>query len=96
MYYCDRCGVLLHKDNNKKGFAICDTCNDILVKEVQEHIMNNRSKASAKYNKENTTQLLIRLNKKTDADIIAHLSDQDSKQGYIKELIRYDMKYFEK
>ena len=58
--------------------------------------MNNRSKASAKYNKENTIQLLIRLNKKTDSDIITHLADQDSKQGYIKELIRYDMKYFEK
>ena len=61
--------------------------------------MNNRSKASAKYNKENTTQVLLRLNKKTDADIIAHLADlggKHTKQGYIKELIRYDMSYFEK
>lgn len=40
MNYCDRCGVLLHKDNNKKGFAICDTCDDILVKEVQARKMN--------------------------------------------------------
>ena len=52
--------------------------------------MNNRSKASAKYNKENTIQLLIRLNKKTDADIIETLNRVPSKQGYIKGLIRYD------
>ena len=52
--------------------------------------MNNRSKASAKYNKENTTQVLLRLNKKTDADIIEILNKVESKQGYIKGLIRYD------
>ena len=31
------------------------------------------------------------MNKKTDADIIAHLEQQDSKQGYIKRLIRQDI-----
>lgn len=36
MKYCDRCGAILCKDNNKLGYAICDKCNDILVKEVQE------------------------------------------------------------
>ena len=50
--------------------------------------MNNKSIASNKYNKENTKQILIRLNKNTDADIIARLDSVDSKQGYIKELIR--------
>lgn len=52
--------------------------------------MNNRSKASAKYNRDNTIQLLIRLNKKTDRDIIDILNKVDSKQGYIKDLIRED------
>lgn len=33
--YCDRCGVLLTEDNNKCGFEICDTCNEILEREVQ-------------------------------------------------------------
>lgn len=52
--------------------------------------MNNRSKASQKYNKENTIQVLLRLNKNTDADIINTLNKVDNKQGYIKGLIRYD------
>lgn len=52
--------------------------------------MNNRSKASAKYNKENTIQVLVRLNKNTDADIIETLNNVVSKQGYIKNLIRID------
>ena len=52
--------------------------------------MNNKSIASNKYNKENTKQILIRLNKNTDADIISRLDSVDSKQGYIKDLIRND------
>lgn len=49
-------------------------------------------KASNKYDKENTKQIALRLNKKTDADIIEHLEKQSSKQGYIKEVIRKDIK----
>lgn len=49
-------------------------------------------KASNKYDKENTKQISLRLNKKTDADILEHLETVGSKQGYIKELIRQDMK----
>ena len=44
----------------------------------------------AKYNKDNTTQVCLRLNKKTDADIIEILNSKASKSGYIKELIRLD------
>lgn len=40
----------------------------------------------------NTTRVTVRLNNNTDADIIEYLSTLDSKQGYIKELIREDMK----
>ena len=53
--------------------------------------MNSRSKASIKYNKENTVQLLIRLNKKTDKDIIEWLKNVNNRQGYIKSLIREDL-----
>lgn len=53
--------------------------------------MNNKSIASNKYNKENTTQILLRLNKHTDADIIDALDKVESKQGYIKDLIRLDI-----
>lgn len=54
--------------------------------------MNNRSKASQKYNKENTIQVLLRLNKNTDADIINTLNKVDNKQGYIKDLIKDDIR----
>lgn len=48
-------------------------------------------RAQAKYDKDNTVQIKLKLNKKTDRDIIERLSEADSKQGYIKELIRADI-----
>lgn len=47
-------------------------------------------KSINKYNKDNTIQVCLRLNKKTDADIIAILNSKASKSGYIKSLIRKD------
>jgi hypothetical protein len=44
-----------------------------------------------RYNKANTVCVNIRLNKKTDADIIEKLDKVSSKMGYIKDLIRKDM-----
>ena len=35
----------------------------------------------------------MRLNKKTDADVIARLNEMESKRGYIIELIREDIEY---
>lgn len=52
---------------------------------------SNHAQAAHKYNAKNTVQVPIRLNKNTDADIIARLETVASKQGYIKELIRRDM-----
>lgn len=49
-------------------------------------------RAVAKYDAANTTQLHFKLNNKTDADILKHLKTCKNKQGYIKELIRRDMK----
>ena len=48
-------------------------------------------RAQAKYDKDNTVQIKLKLNKRTDKDIIERLSEADSKQGYIKELIRLDI-----
>lgn len=48
-------------------------------------------RAIAKYDAENTVQVRLKLNKGTDADILARLSEVDSKQGYIKRLIREDI-----
>ena len=54
--------------------------------------MNNQSKRSIKYDKENTKRVFIKLNKNTDKDILDYLDGIPNKQGYIKELIRKDMK----
>lgn len=48
-------------------------------------------KAIAKFNKENTMSVNLRLNKNTDADIIEKLASVPSKMGYIKQLIRDDI-----
>jgi len=48
-------------------------------------------RASTRYNKTNTTQVLLRLNLNTERDIIEALEAQESKAGYIKRLIREDM-----
>ena len=52
----------------------------------------SRAKASTKYQKDNIKQIKIALNVNTDADIINHLETCENKQGYIKSLIRNDMK----
>ena len=51
-----------------------------------------KRRASAKYDKANTKGLYLKLNITTDADIIAHLSAKENVQGYIKNLIRDNMK----
>ena len=50
--------------------------------------------ATAKYDRENTRRINLKLNNKTDADIIAQLEELKSTegiQGYLKRLIREDM-----
>lgn len=51
--------------------------------------------ATAKYDRENTTRINLKLNNKTDADIIKLLigkKGNEGIQGYLKRLIREDMK----
>ena len=47
--------------------------------------------ASAKYDASHTIQIKLKLNTKTDADILEKLEAVENKQGYIKELIRADI-----
>ena len=54
--------------------------------------MSNQSNNSIKYDKENTKRVFIKLNKNTDKDILDYLESVQNKQGYIKDLIRKDMK----
>ncbi len=32
---CDRCGCVLTSENNKCGYELCDSCNDILEIQVK-------------------------------------------------------------
>lgn len=52
----------------------------------------SKYKSQEKYDKANTVQVRLKLNIKTDADIIKKLEQVDNKQGYIKALIRADTK----
>ena len=45
-------------------------------------------KAQERYDKENTVFVGLKLNKKTDADIIALLQSTDNKQGLIKKILK--------
>lgn len=58
-----------------------------MVKPVSE----SHKRANAKYDATHTKQIKMKLNLKTDADIIARLEQQDKVQSYIKALIRADI-----
>ncbi len=51
-----------------------------------------QKRASAKYDKANTKSVLLKFNTTNDADILTMLDEVDNRQGYIKELIRKDIK----
>ena len=48
----------------------------------------SQKKASAAYDRQKTVTVTVKLNKKTDADILEWLSRKKNKQGIIKWLIR--------
>ena len=48
----------------------------------------SQRKASAKYDQEHTVTITLKLNKRTDADILKWLSYKKNMQGAIKDLIR--------
>lgn len=54
-------------------------------------LTESQKKAQAKYDKANTRQIHLKLNRRTDADVIQALDSAESKQGYIKRLIRADL-----
>lgn len=51
-----------------------------------------QKRAAKKYDDKNTVMVSVKLNKKLDADIIKRLEMCNSKQAYIKAIIREDMK----
>ncbi len=53
--------------------------------------MSVKNKTAAIWDKANTTRIALKLQNRTDADILAKLESVGNKQGYIKELIRQDI-----
>ena len=51
-----------------------------------------QKRAQEKYDANNTKKIVMKLNLKTDDDIIHRLDEVGNKQGYIKNLIREDIK----
>lgn len=51
-----------------------------------------KKRADAKYDKDHTVQIKMKLNKVTDAEIIDWLNAQPNKQGAIKDLIKREIK----
>ena len=51
-----------------------------------------QKRSSIKYEKENLVRVALSINKNTESEIAEWLSQRDNKQGYLKELIRADMK----
>ena len=59
---------------------------------MSKQLTDAKRKAIQKYDAENTKQIHLKLNLKTDADILEWLDSQKSIQGYIKALIRKDIR----
>lgn len=51
-----------------------------------------RKRAVSKYDASHTKQIKLKLNLETDKDILERLDEVENKQGYIKALIRSDIK----
>lgn len=65
---------------------------DVNIKKVNGDVERVKYAPQMKYDKNNTVQIKMKLNKNTDADIIEKLETVENRQGYIKELILNDIK----
>lgn len=54
-------------------------------------IEKKKETPQARYDRDNIVRLSMKLNKKTDADVLKKLDSVSSKQGYVKSLIRNDI-----
>ena len=60
---------------------------------MKENTMaTDKSLREMQWEKDNCASVRMKLNRNTDSDILAWLAEQPNKQGYIKELIRADMR----
>lgn len=61
------------------------------IEETQEERRARRARQQADYDRKSTRQIILKLNRGTDADILSRLEEAGNKQGYIKRLIREDI-----
>ena len=54
-------------------------------------VSDSKYAAQTAWNTANTKLIQLKLNLRTDSDILRRLAEVDSKQGYIKALIRADI-----
>ncbi len=54
--------------------------------------MGRNMENNAKWRKENIRRIVVNVNKQTQSDVLEHLDKQPSRQSYIINLIREDMK----
>lgn len=52
---------------------------------------NAQVRASMRYDEKNTVKFTVKLNRRTDRDLIERMESVSNKNGYIKELIRKDI-----
>lgn len=62
---------------------------------VEKKTSEARRRANAKYDSEHTRQYRLKLNINTDADVIQKFDETKNVQGYIKKLVRDDIKAHE-
>lgn len=58
---------------------------------MSKELTEAKRRAIKKYDAANTRQIHLKLNRRTDAEMIAWLEQKDNVQGYIKDLIRKDI-----
>lgn len=59
---------------------------------MAEQPTSSKYAAQARYNERTRRRYALNLNTNTDQDILEHLQNLDNVQGYLKILIREDMK----
>ena len=60
--------------------------------ERQGKTSDAQKKAAAKYDKDHTRLITLKLNTTTDKDVLDRLDEVPNRQGYIKELVRADIR----
>lgn len=63
-----------------------------IADQIAEHIRMANMTPQTRYDKKNIVQVSLRLSRKYDADILDLLDKQDNKQGYIKKVLREQIK----